>query len=130
MLVISMEATRDHWLGFGHANFPYVCDLYGVGVDGNPGHPHATLAEVLIIGGYPGLAIYMIMLLYLLRIGRKDPIMRLCLLWLFLEVFIGTTFLGKIVWPLMAIAERELQMSGRITLRRPEAGALDFPPTA
>jgi len=130
MLVISMEATRDHWLGFGHANFPYVCDLYGVGVDGNPGHPHATLAEVLIIGGYPGLAIYMIMLLYLLRIGRKDPIMRLCLLWLFLEVFIGTTFLGKIVWPLMAIAERELQISGRITLRRPEAGALDFPPTA
>lgn len=112
LLDLSIRATRGRWLGFGHANFPYVCDLYDNGrIDVTATHPHAALAEALTIGGYPGLAIYIIMLLYLLRIGHKDPIMRLCLIWLFLQVFIGVTFLDKITWPLMVIAERELQIS-------------------
>lgn len=111
-LEISIRATRGRWLGFGHANFPYVCDLYNDGrIDGTPGHSHAALAEALIIGGYPGLAIYIIMLLYLLRIGRKDPVMLMCLVWMFLQVFVQGTFVDKIIWPLMAIAERELQIS-------------------
>ena len=107
-----MDATRDRWLGFGHANFPYVFDLYSQGRLGEtPGHPHATLAEALIIGGYPGMAMYIAMLIYLFRIGRKDPVIRLCLVWLFLGAFISTAFLDKITWALIAIAERELQMS-------------------
>ncbi len=111
--IISVKAANDRWFGFGNGNFPYILEKYG-GIFRSwqkAGHPHGGLADSLVTAGYPGSALYMLILFYLIYIGRKDSCMHLCLIWLILQVFIQSIFADKILWPLMAIAERELQMS-------------------
>jgi hypothetical protein len=107
-------SINQNWLGFGNANFPYVIRNYAHSfwlLLPEAGHPHSGFGDSLITAGYPGLLLYIVMLLYLLRIGYKDRLMRLCLVWLFLQIFLSTTLNNRILWPLMAIAERELQLS-------------------
>jgi len=111
MMLLSLEAAKERWLGYGHANFPYVVESLDNGsLNRVPSHPHSSLAEVLITGGYPGLVIYICILLYLTKMFYKDPIMRICLVWLYLTAFVGSSFIDKILWPLMAIAEREFEI--------------------
>lgn len=115
---LAFWAVRQDWLGFGNGNFPYVVRRFA-GIDlPEAGHPHSGLAESLITAGYSGAALYLAMLLYLLRIGYRDPVMRICLIWLFLQIIFATTLWNRFLWPLLAIAERELQM-GRIAIRTP-----------
>ena len=108
---LAFNSVRHDWLGFGNGNFPYVVSCFGTSDLPEAGHPHSGLAESLITAGYPGAVLYLFMLAYLFRIGRHDQIMRICLIWLFLQVFVETTLSNRMLWPLLAIAERELQLS-------------------
>jgi hypothetical protein len=115
-IVLAFESANRSWLGYGNANFPHVVRQYAVVNLPEAGHPHSGLAESLITGGYPGMALYLLMLLYLLKIGHHDTLMRICLIWLFLQVFLASNLNNRMLWPMLAIAERELQMNwgGRI----------------
>ena len=115
---IAFQSTSDHWLGYGNANFPYVVDSYGRIDVSRAGHPHSGLAESLITAGYPGMILYFIMIFYLVRIGYQSPLMMLCVFWLFLEVFTETNLNDRIMWPLMAIAEREIEISKLLGIRK------------
>lgn len=107
---LAIESTRIDWWGYGNANFPYIVRRYGgITLSEEPGHPHSGFAESLITGGLPGLILYVMMLLYLLKIGHRDTLMRICLVWLFLQISIATNLNSRMLWPMLAIAERELQ---------------------
>lgn len=110
-IAVTFRAIQSDWLGFGSANFPYVLATYGHGFLRRASHPHSGLADALITGGYPGLCLYALILVYMLWIGRRDPVMRICSIWLVLAVFVATTLPDRILWPLLAIAERELEIS-------------------
>jgi hypothetical protein len=123
---ISMIVAREHVLGIGNANFPYAAAKYGKGrVSSDASHPHSGFAEALITGGYPGLLVYLCALLYLGRIGWKSPVMSVCLVWLFLMIPLAANLTDKIVWPMMAIAEAEIQMSRLPTSVPLQRGRLD-----
>lgn len=109
---LAIDSVSDNWLGFGNANFLYVVRSYGPRYLSDAGHPHSGLADSLITGGYPGMILYSLLLLYLLSIGYKSPLMCLCLTWLILSVFFEANLSNRILWPLLAIAEQELQLTG------------------
>ena len=104
---IATAVAQVHIIGVGNGNFQ---NEYKKAIsDGrNISNPHSGFSESLVIGGYPGLFLYLIMLVYLLWLGRKSPIMLLCMIWMFLSIFIETSIANRLIWPLMAIAEREL----------------------
>lgn len=105
---LSFYAADQNWFGYGNGNFNYVVRTYGAPHLSEAGHPHAGIAEALITAGYPGGALYLVMLIYLSRIGWRDPVFRIILLWLFLQVFTETSLNNRIMWPLLALAEWEL----------------------
>jgi len=109
---LAIDSVSDNWLGFGNANFLYVVRSYGPRYLSDAGHPHSGLADSLITGGYPGMILYSLLLLYLLSIGYKSPLMCLCLAWLILSVFFEANLSNRILWPLLAIAEQEMQLTG------------------
>lgn len=110
----AFEAVSDRWLGFGGANFPLVVAKYGDSSLSIANNPHSGLADSLITAGYPGLILYLFLLIYIWRIGRNDMLMSLCFVWLVLSVFIEANLDDRILWPLLAIAERELQMAKKL----------------
>jgi hypothetical protein len=107
---LSIESTSNYWLGFGNANFPYVVRNYGPGYLSLASNPHSAFADALITAGYLGLLLYIFFLLYFLHIGKKDPLLLLCLVWMAISIFVEANLSHRILWPLLAIAERELQM--------------------
>lgn len=109
---IGFRAVQDRWFGYGNASFPYVVERYDHTFTMSlAANPHAGLLDALITAGYPGALLYLGLLWYLWRISRTLPKVRLCVLWLFIQVFAQATFSLRILWPLMAIAERELEWS-------------------
>lgn len=108
---LAFIAANDNWFGFGNGNFPFVVRTYAYSYLPEAGHPHSGLAESLITAGYPGLLLYIAMLIYLARIGRGSLLITLCLVWVVLMFFLDTNLNSRILWPLLSIAERELQIS-------------------
>jgi len=107
---LAFHAVDQNWFGYGNGNFAYVVKIYGNGSLPVAGHPHSSLAESLITAGYPGVVIYLAILLYLVKIGQRDMIMRIVLVWLCMQILLGTTLCSRLLWPMLAIAEYELQM--------------------
>ncbi|NJL58835.1 MAG: hypothetical protein HC887_03475 [Desulfobacteraceae bacterium] len=107
-------AVKDNWLGYGNGNFEYVVRKYGTGMfslAATASHPHAGFLDAIISAGYLGGVLYILILIYIGLMVRKDFCMSLVCLWMILQFFVETTFFSKIIWPLMAIAEREFEMN-------------------
>jgi len=126
---ITFSAVDDRWHGFGNGNCPYVFEEYGPWLAIYAGHPHSAGLDALITAGYPGLMLYLIVMGYLAWIFRKNPILRLCMIFLLLQLFLGSIFASKMLWPALAIAEREIQNRTRKPIYA-RTGASETAPTA
>ena len=114
---------RKRWWGYGNGNFPLVMREYGPAL-APAATPHSGILDSLVTGGYPGACVYLVMIAYLLWIGRRDPRMLFCGLWLVISMFVQANLNAKTLWPILVIGERELQLSrspGRVgwEVRRP-----------
>ncbi|NCD40824.1 MAG: hypothetical protein EOL88_01895 [Bacteroidia bacterium] len=105
---ISIKSANHDLLGYGNGNFRYIVEQFGGSNVPVAGHPHSGLAESMITGGYIGLVLYLFMLFYLIKIGYNDTVIRICMIWMFLGIFVETNLNNRIIWPLLAIAEKEL----------------------